>query len=94
MVGSYRDGEQLGCLRVITDRTRFAYFGDGYVDEAARGRGLGKAMVRFALEHPALALVFRWMLATNDAHGIYRALGFEPLDHPERWMTLVRARPW
>jgi len=26
------------------------------------------------------------MLATADAHGVYRELGFGPLAQPERWM--------
>lgn len=94
VVGAYRDGEQLGCLRVVSDRTRFAYLSDVFVDPAARGVGLGRAMVRFALEHPDLALVYRWTLATDDAHGVYRALGFGDLDRPETWLTLRKQRAW
>jgi GNAT superfamily N-acetyltransferase len=94
VVGAYHEGEQSGCLRVVSDRTRFAYFMDVFVDPAARGRGLGRAMVRFALEHPDLALVYRWVLATDDAQGVYRALGFAELDHPERWLALGRPRAW
>jgi len=94
VVGAYRDGEQHGCLRVASDRTRFAYFMDVFVDPSARGVGLGRAMVRFALEHPDLALVYRWVLATDDAHGVYRALGFGELDRPENWLTLRRKREW
>ena len=94
VVGAYREGEQLGCLRVISDRTRFAYLSDVFVDPSARGLGLGRAMVRFALEHPELALVYRWLLATDDAHGVYRALGFGELEHPDTWLTLRRQRAW
>jgi GNAT superfamily N-acetyltransferase len=94
VVGAYRDGEQLGCLRVISDRTRFAYLSDVFVDPSARGVGLGRAMVRFALDHPELALVYRWLLATDDAHGVYRALGFGELEHPDTWLTLRRQRAW
>ena len=28
----------------------------------------------------------RWILATRDAHGLYRQFGFEPLGEPERFM--------
>jgi GNAT superfamily N-acetyltransferase len=94
VVGAYRDGAQLGCLRVISDRTRFGYFSDVFVDPSARGVGIGRAMVRFALEHPDLALVYRWVLATDDAHDVYRALGFGDLDRPETWLTLRRKREW
>jgi hypothetical protein len=27
------------------------------------------------------------MLATADAHGVYEALGFTPIDDPDRWMV-------
>jgi hypothetical protein len=30
----------------------------------------------------------RLVLATHDAHGVYAALGFEPLRYPERWMEI------
>lgn len=94
VVGAYAGQRQDGCLRVTSDQTRFAYIMDVFVDPAQRGRGLGRALVRFALEHPSLSLVLRWMLGTNDAHGVYRELGFEVLPNPERWMTLRRPRPW
>ena len=94
VVGAYRAGEQSGCLRIASDRTRCAYIMDVFVEPSARGLGLGRAMVRFALEHPDLALVSRWALGTNDAHGVYRALGFGELDRPENWLTLHRKRDW
>ena len=94
VVGAYHGPRQDGCLRLVSDLTRFAYVMDVFVDPAQRGRGLGRALVRFALEHPSLALVQRWMLATNDAHEVYRELGFSELPHPEHWMTLRRSRPW
>jgi ribosomal protein S18 acetylase RimI-like enzyme len=71
---------------VVSDRTRFAYLADVWVDEAHRGRGIARSVVRFALQHPEFASVSCWMLATADAHGVYRELGFGPLAQPERWM--------
>lgn len=94
VVGAYAGAEQIGCARVVSDRTRFAFLMDVIVEEAHRRRGIGRAMVRFLLEHPALALVYRVALVTNDAHGVYAGLGFGPLAHPERWMTLERKREW
>jgi len=91
-VGAYAEGRQVGCLRVVSDRTRFAFLMDVYVDAAWRGRGIGRALVRFALEHLDLALVSRWALVTLDAHEVYGALGFGPLAHPERWMTRETSR--
>jgi len=84
------DGTQVGFARVVSDCTRHAYLADVIVDEAHRGKGIGRAMVRYALAHPELATVKRWVLATADAQGVYAPLGFvpimEPENKPERWM--------
>jgi GNAT superfamily N-acetyltransferase len=54
--------------------------------EEHRGRGLSKAMMAMAVEHPRLQGLRRWSLATNDAHGLYRRFGFTAPTHPERYM--------
>jgi GNAT superfamily N-acetyltransferase len=94
VIGTYRDGAQVGCLRLASDRTRFAYVMDVFVDPAWRGRGIARRMVRGAMEHPDTKLVYQWMLATHDAHGVYAPLGFAPLPHPERVMGFRRERDW
>jgi GNAT superfamily N-acetyltransferase len=86
VVSAYRGNEQVGYLRVVSDRTTFAWVCDVIVDEAHRGKGLARAMLNFALEHPDHQGLRRWILATKDAHGVYAACGFEPLKAPERWM--------
>ena len=43
-------------------------------------------MVQHALEHPDFATV-KWLLATADAHGVYKKLGFVPIPNPEVWMS-------
>ena len=88
VVGAYHEGAQAGYLRVVSDTTRFAWICDVFVEEAHRGQGLAKAMVRFALEHPELQDVKRWVLATRDAQEVYRSVGFEELPEPARWMQL------
>jgi ribosomal protein S18 acetylase RimI-like enzyme len=89
VIGAYRDGVQVGYLRVVSDKTTFAYIADVYVDEAYRGKGIARAMVRYALDHPEYQGLRRWMLATRDAHDVYRGLGFEAVPNPERWMTYI-----
>lgn len=89
VLGIYLGEEQVAYCRVVSDRATFAYIGDVYVDEAHRGKGLGKAMIRFALEHPEHQGLRRWVLATLDAHDVYAAVGFEPLVMPERWMSYL-----
>lgn len=86
VLGAFRQGEQVGYLRVISDKTRFAYLCDIWVEEKHRGRGLGRAMVRHAMQHADFSTV-AWLLATADAHGVYSALGFGSLKEPERWMS-------
>jgi GNAT superfamily N-acetyltransferase len=81
--------EQVGFLRVISDKSRFAYLCDVWVDQDHRGNGLARSMVQYALEHPDFTTV-NWLLATVDAHGVYTKLGFGPLTNPERWMSKGR----
>jgi GNAT superfamily N-acetyltransferase len=84
--GIYRGHEQLGFARVITDRATFAYLADVYVLPEFRGRGLAKWLMDCILSHPDLQGLRRWSLVTRDAHQLYQAVGFQPLQTPERWM--------
>jgi len=87
------DGAQVGFARAVTDRASFAYLADVYVLEEHRGRGLGVFLAECAVGDPALAEVGRWMLRTRDAHGLYRKLGFGPIDDPELCMQRRTRRP-
>lgn len=84
--GVYLGEKQIGFARVITDTDMLAYLADVYVEEAHRGKGVGKLLVEAALTHPDLQNVRRWLPGTRDAHGLYRQFGFEPSQRPERWM--------
>ena len=79
-------GVQAGFLRIVSDTTRFAWICDVFVDPEHRGKGVAREMVTYAVNHPDLAEVTRWLLATRDAQDVYRSAGFEPLLEPERWM--------
>lgn len=83
-------GEQVGFARVVSDRAHFAYIADVYVLPAHRGRGLGVWLVECVMAHPDLKTVRRWMLATQDAHGLYGRFGFGPTARPERLMFIER----
>jgi len=94
VIGAYTsDGKQVGYARLTSDRTRFAYIMDVYVEEGHRRKGLAQAMMRFALEHPDYQAVYLWLLGTRDAHEVYRKVGFHPLKHVERWMAIQKGRP-
>lgn len=93
VVGAYLKGELVGYLRVISDKARFAYILDVIVDPDYRKRGIGQAMVRYALEHEDLKLVYQWLLRTSTAQGVYSKVGFKNLEHQEHWMIIQKDRP-
>lgn len=84
--GIYKDGRQVGFARVVTDYATFAWLADVFVLEEERGRGLGKWLVEVIISHPDLQGFRRWVLATKDAHELYRRFGFDALKRPERFM--------
>ena len=86
--GVYRGKEQVGFARVVTDYATFAYLADVFVLEAHRGRGLGKWLIEVVLSHPDLRGLRRWMLATGDAHELYRKYGFAELARAEIFMEI------
>jgi ribosomal protein S18 acetylase RimI-like enzyme len=83
-------GKQVGFTRVVTDHATFAYLCDVYVLEEHQGHGLGKAMMREAMAHPSLSGARRVMLATRDAHGLYRQHGFADTTGNTNLMEIVR----
>lgn len=80
--------EQVAYARVVTDHASFAWVCDVYVDRSARGQGLGTRLVTAIRDRLAPAGVRRFLLATDDAHGVYEKIGFTPLAAPEKWMAL------
>lgn len=84
--GVFCSGRQIGFARVVTDRATFAYLADVFVLEGFRGRGLSKWMMETIVAHPDLQGLRRWLLATRDAHELYRKYGFTGLPVPGRFM--------
>jgi GNAT superfamily N-acetyltransferase len=84
--GIYKGNEQVGFARVITDYATFAWIADVFVVEEHRGKGLSKWLMEVIITHPELQGFRRWVLATKDAHELYRRFGFHELKLPERWM--------
>ncbi len=80
------DGTQAGVARLVTDEATFGWLCDVFVLDAHRGNGLGKHLVAAATTHADLLGLQRLVLATADAHDLYRPFGFEASDEPERWM--------
>lgn len=88
--GAYQNGGQIGFGRVISDRATFAYLADVFVLPAHRGRGVSKKLLRAVLAHPELQGLRRFLLATQDAHGLYAQFGFGPFTNPELLMSIHR----
>ncbi len=85
--GAYlENGEQVAFARVITDKATFAYLGDVFVTPTHRGKGLSKQLMRAINSHPDLQGLRRFMLATADAHDLYKQFSFTPLGAPDRMM--------
>jgi GNAT superfamily N-acetyltransferase len=77
---------QVGFARVSTDRATFAYLADVFVLTEHRGQGLSKRLMEAVLACPDLQGLRRWLLATADAHELYRRFGFTELSQPDRFM--------
>ena len=92
--GVYRssDGRQVAVARMVTDYATFAWLCDVYVDRSVRGAGLGRWLAGALCDHIRSFGVYRLLLATNDAHGLYDKLGFRPMSNADRWMELETSR--
>ena len=83
------DGPTLvGFTRVISDRTYRATIWDVIVAPSHQGRGIGRKLVRAALDHPDLRSVTSFLLLTKDKHRFYEQLGFA--SEPDMAMMLRR----
>jgi len=72
---------------LVTDGVRFAYLMDVIITKTERGKGLGTWLSECIVNHPDLRGVRGWMLATRDAHSLYRKSGWKPLKKAEKYMA-------
>ncbi|MDG6105227.1 GNAT family N-acetyltransferase [Dactylosporangium aurantiacum] len=86
----WRDGTQVAFARAVTDGATFVWICDVFVTTAHRGRGLGQWLVDAIVADLSAAGLQRFLLATRDAHEVYRRSGFEPLAGPTRFMEIDR----
>ncbi|HET6767357.1 MAG TPA: GNAT family N-acetyltransferase [Chitinophagaceae bacterium] len=86
--GLFEDERQIGFARMITDKATFAYLADVFIIEEYRGCGLSKWLMEVIMSHPSLQGLRRIMLATKDAHGLYKKFGFTALNNVDRWMQI------
>jgi len=89
------EGALVATARAISDVHKRAWIYDVMVAPAYRGRGIGEALVRLLLDHPALRGVHSVLLGTRDAQPFYARLGFReraalPRSYPSTEMVLSR----
>ncbi|MEU4159596.1 GNAT family N-acetyltransferase [Actinoplanes sp. NPDC026670] len=82
--------EQVAFARAVTDGATFAWICDVFVDETHRGRGLGQWMIDTIVADLSDRGILRFLLATRDAHDVYRRSGFEDLAGAHRFMEIDR----
>jgi len=80
--GLYKLTRQIGFARIVTDYATFAWLADVFIRREYRGLGLGKWLMEVIVLHPQLQGLNRWLLATKDAHELYRRFGFSELKDP------------
>jgi GNAT superfamily N-acetyltransferase len=86
--GIYIHDQQIGFARIVTDYITFAWLCDVFIDSIYQKQGLGKWLIRSITSHPDMKRVKLIMLATSDAHELYRKYGgFKTPDAIEKWMV-------
>ena len=86
--GIYKGNKQAGFARVVSDYATFAWIADLFILDENRGQGLGKWLIETIVTYPELQGINLVLLATQDAHELYRNYGgFEELAIPKKWMS-------
>jgi nitroimidazol reductase NimA-like FMN-containing flavoprotein (pyridoxamine 5'-phosphate oxidase superfamily)/GNAT superfamily N-acetyltransferase len=83
-------GKLIATARANSDGSRHAYLADVAVAPEYRGQGLGAALVRLLLDHPAVRGAALVRLATADAQAFYERFGFEPEEQVQFPFPLAR----
>lgn len=86
----FAGADQVGFARAVTDGATFAWICDVFIADDHRGRGLGRWLVDGIVEDLSRDGVPRFLLATRDAHEVYRRSGFTALEGADRFMEIDR----
>lgn len=89
--GVYFEKKQIGFAKVISDKSTFAYLGDVFIDKDYRGLGLSKLLLQTVFNHPQLTGIRRFLLATVDAHQLYKKFGFKELNNPDWFLEKIKS---
>ncbi len=69
--GIYKNGNQIGFTRVVTDISVFAYLCDVFILPKFQGQGIGKYFLKNILEDKMFEQINTWFLVTDDAQKFY-----------------------
>lgn len=89
-LAAYSDKEQAAFCRIVTDQATFANLVDVIVWPEYQRQGIAARLMQAVIEHPSVASVRRFTLATSNAHGLYEKFGFTELHKPETLMERYR----
>ena len=90
--GLFHNGSQIAYARVMTDKIFFAYLLDVFVIETHQNKGYSKLLIDKILNYPELKIIDKWMLATKDAHALYKKFDFVAIKSPEKLMEKLSPR--
>ncbi len=79
--GAFLNDNQIGFARVITDYNSLAYLLDVFIINEFQNKGFGRQLLDSIFNDRKLSKIKKWMLATNDAHALYKKYGFYILDN-------------
>ena len=89
--GVYEGASQVGFARVVTDYATFGYVADVFIIPEKRQQGLGKKLMAYIMDFPALQGLRRWHLLTRDAQNLYKKIGFTIPANPEHHMEIRKS---
>ena len=91
--GVFEGEKQVGFARIVSDYITFAWLCDVFIAKSHRGQGLGKWLVKSVISHLEVESVKYILLATSDAHELYRKYGdFGALQAIEKWMVRYKEK--
>lgn len=84
-----KNDKQVAFARAVTDAATVAYIADVFVDPRYRKQGISKQMLAQLFAHKDLKGLRRMLLATSDAHTLYKRFGFDSVKQIEIMMEKV-----
>ncbi len=78
---------QIGFARMVTDGVVFGNLMDVIIFEPHQGKGYGKELLSFIMDHQLVRNLKTLALKTKDAHGMYEKYGFKRIGESELWMA-------